>query len=263
MEKLIVSLIQSQIVWENSKENLELLNKKISQVKKTDLIVLAEMFNTGFSMNEKDLAQEMDGEGISWMKSVAKEKNCAICGSLIIKEEGKYYNRFIWAEADGKLLHYDKKHLFSMAEEHKHFEPGQKILTIQYKGWKIRPLICYDLRFPVWSRNKLKDGNHDYDLLIYVANWPKVRKDAWEKLLFARAIENQAYVIGLNGVGTDGNQMDYAGSSGVIDMKGHLINGPFSEQEEIIETEIDYNSLVDFRKKFPVLEDADDFEITD
>lgn len=262
MENLSISLVQSQISWENSKANLDLLTKKIEQIQKTDLIVLAEMFNTGFSMNEKELAQDMDGKAVSWMKSVAKEKNCAICGSLIIKEAGEYYNRFIWAEADGKLLHYDKKHLFSMAEENNHFKPGQKLLTIQYKGWKIRPLICYDLRFPIWSRNTLKDGKHDYDLLIYVANWPKVRKDAWEKLLFARAIENQAYVIGVNGIGTDGNQMEYAGSSGIIDMKGHLINQPFSDKEEIIEADIDYKSLLDFREKFPVLEDADDFEIT-
>ena len=261
MDSLKVSLIQTEIIWENSQANLDALSKKIELIEKTDLIVLAEMFNTGFSMNEKELAQNMDGEAVSWMKEIAKEKNSAICGSLIIVEDGKFFNRFIWIEANGKLLSYDKKHLFSMAEENKHFTSGQNVLTIDYKGWKIRPLICYDLRFPVWSRNKLEEETHSYDILLYVANWPKVRKDAWEKLLYARAIENQAYVIGVNGIGKDGNEMEYAGSSGIIDMKGDLLNNSFTDTELIIEKSLSYENLIEFRDRFPVLKDADNFEI--
>lgn len=252
MDSLKVSLIQTEIIWENSQANLDALSKKINQIEQTDLIVLAEMFNTGFSMNEKELAQNMDGEAVSWMKKVAKENNTAICGSLIIAEDEKFFNRFIWIEANGKLLSYDKKHLFSMAEENKHFTSGQNLLTIDYKGWKIRPLICYDLRFPVWSRNKLEDETNSYDILIYVANWPKVRKDAWEKLLYARAIENQAYVIGVNGIGKDGNEMEYAGSSGIIDMKGELLNNSFSDTELIIEKSLSYENLTAFREKFHI-----------
>ncbi len=263
MESLKISLIQTHILWENSKANLASLSKKISQIAKTDIIVLAEMFNTGFSMNQKELAQAMDGEAINWMINTAKKKQSAICGSLIIKEHGKYYNRFIWVTPDGELEQYDKRHLFSMAQENEHYTPGNENITINYKGWKIRPLICYDLRFPIWSRNRFNGNNHDYDILVYVANWPKSRKDAWEKLLYARAIENQAYVIGVNGIGKDGNQLEYAGSSAIIDMKGELLNGQFHCNESIIEMDLNYTSLIDFRNKFPVLKDADLFNLSE
>jgi predicted amidohydrolase len=261
MESLRISLIQTQIFWEDSRANLESLSKKIDQISKADIIVLAEMFNTGFSMNQTVLAQTMDGEAIKWMVHHAKEKKSAICGSLIIKENGNYYNRFIWVTPNGELEKYDKRHLFSMAQENEHYTPGKENITINYKGWKIRPLICYDLRFPIWSRNRFNGSNHEYDILLYVANWPKVRKDAWEKLLYARAIENQSYVLGVNGIGEDGNKLEYAGSSAIIDMKGELVSGAFDANEKIIELDLNYRELQNFRKKFPVLKDADYFEL--
>jgi len=193
-----VSIIQSDIIWEDRLSNLENYQNKINQIESTDLIVLPEMFTTGFSMNPKDISETMSGETIQWMKANASKMNSAICGSIIIEEDDKYFNRFIWVNPDGSIHHYDKKHLFSFAGEDKNYTSGNNKLIIEYKGWKICPLICYDLRFPVWSRN-----SEGYDLLIYVANWPDKRKLAWKTLLTARAIENQCYVIGVNRVGKD------------------------------------------------------------
>ena len=195
-----VTLIQSDIIWEDKVSNLKNYQNKISQIESTDLIVLPEMFTTGFSMNPKDISETMSGETIQWMKSNASKMNSAICGSIIIEEDDKYFNRFIWVNPDGSICQYDKKHLFSFAGEDKNYTAGNEKIIIEYKGWKICPLVCYDLRFPVWSRN-----SEDYDLLIYVANWPTKRKLAWKSLLVARAIENQCYVIGVNRVGKDEN----------------------------------------------------------
>lgn len=253
---LKLSLIQTDLVWENPKANQEKFSSLINELEETDLIILPETFNTGFSMDSKKLAEKMDGPTIAWMRNEAEEANSVICGSLIIEEEGKYYNRFIWMEPDGSVQHYDKRHLFRMGEENKSFTNGTEKLIINYKGWKICPMICYDLRFPVWSRNQ-----EQYDLLIYVANWPEVRINAWEKLLYARAIENQSYVAAANRIGIDGVGVNCSGSSMLIDPKGDLIYKAQDQMEMTNTSSISLSELHDFRKKFPVAMDADKFNV--
>ncbi|MCB0408718.1 MAG: amidohydrolase [Flavobacteriales bacterium] len=255
---LKVTIIQSQLFWEDIDKNLEMFSQKLEQIQEaTDLVVLPEMFSTGFSMNSEKLAESMEGKAVKWMKENAKGKNFVVTGSLIIKEEGKYYNRLIWAQPDGKIQTYDKRHLFRMANENHFFSSGKQKLIVELKGWKICPLICYDLRFPVWSRNQ----NQQYDCLIYVANWPEARKAPWTKLLQARAIENQVYVIGVNRVGQDGKEINYSGNSAIIDPKGDDISQITEHMESIQTFELDKQDLEDFREKFPVAMDADDFEI--
>lgn len=255
---LKVTIVQSQLYWEDIDKNLEMFSQKLEQIQEeTDLVVLPEMFSTGFSMNSEKLAESMEGKAVNWMIEKARSKNFVVTGSLIIKEDGKYYNRLIWAQPDGNIQTYDKRHLFRMANENDFFSSGKQKLIVELKGWKICPLICYDLRFPVWSRNQ----NQQYDCLIYVANWPEARKEPWTKLLQARAIENQVYVIGINRVGQDGKAINYSGSSAIIDPKGNDIS-QITEYEESIQTfELDKQDLEDFREKFPVTMDADDFEI--
>jgi len=198
----------------------------------------------------------MTGDTVLWLKEMAMKRNCAIAGSMIIKEDNKFFNRFIFVKPDGKLNYYNKKHLFRMANEHEHYSAGEKKVIVNYKGWRINLLVCYDLRFPVWSRNK-----NDYDLLIYVANWPTSRISQWNTLLAARAIENQAYIVGVNRIGSDGNNFNYSGSSQIINPKGEkLIDNNINK--DIIETaELDYDSLIHYRENFSVYLDADDFEI--
>src|SRR5574337_503960 len=217
MENLNITLIQSNLHWENIDKNLQQFSEKMATVKEpTDLIVLPEMFSTGFSMNSKNLSEGMNGKTLLWMRKHCKEKGCAITGSVIISENGNYFNRLIWMWADGSYEIYNKRHLFQMANEDNYYTPGKYRKVVELKGWKICPLICYDLRFPVWSRNTwkktskfIKDGGREiiaeYDVLIYVANWPERRAHPWKSLLVARAIENQSYVIGVNRVGSDGN----------------------------------------------------------
>jgi len=251
-----VTLIQSDIIWEDRISNLKKYQEKINQIESTDLIILPEMFTTGFSMSPKGISENMNGETIQWMKQNAHKMNSAICGSIIIEEDSKYFNRFIWVNPDGSIHHYDKRHLFSFAGENENYTPGNEKIIIEYKGWKICPLICYDLRFPVWSRN-----SEDYDLLIYVANWPDKRKSAWKSLLTARAIENQCYVIGINRVGEDSKNY-YSGDSSLINALGETLYTN-SHIEETYSNTISKYDLNKIRTQLPFLNDKDNFKIID
>jgi predicted amidohydrolase len=250
-----VTLIQANIIWEDKNSNLKKYQEQIDKIESTELIVLPEMFTTGFSMNPKDISETMNDGTIQWMKDNASKMNSAICGSIIIEEDGKYFNRFIWVNPDGSIHQYDKKHLFSFAGENKNYTAGNEKIIIEYKGWKICPLICYDLRFPVWSRN-----SEDYDLLIYVANWPAKRKLAWKSLLVARAIENQCYVIGVNRVGKDENNHYYSGESSLINALGETLYTN-SHIEDVYTTSISKYELNKIRNQLPFLNDKDNFKI--
>ncbi len=256
MERLHITIVQTALHWEQPAQNFSMLNTKLAALSSTDVIVLPEMFNTGFSMHSERLAETMDGPTVQWMQSKAQEKDCVITGSLIVKENESYYNRMVWMRPDGSCATYDKRHLFRMAEEHHHFSGGSGRTIVELKGWRLNLQICYDLRFPVWSRNK-----GDYDCLIYVANWPKARSHPWSSLLIARAIENQAYVIGVNRVGKDGNGIDYSGNSAAIDPKGQVISTIKSCEDGVETVQLSFEELQLFREKFPVGLDADRFEI--
>jgi len=223
---------------------------------KTDLIVLPEMFSTGFSMDAPALAEQPEGETLQWMREQAAAYDAVVTGSIIVQENGQYFNRLYWVRPDGSYAQYNKRHLFRMAQEHHTYTPGSERLTVELKGWKICPLVCYDLRFPVWSRNT---GDR-YDLLLYVANWPKVRSLPWRTLLQARAIENVAYVVGVNRIGTDVNNHPYSGDSAIIHPKGHKLLET-TEQESILTIELSKQELLDFRETFPAHLDADEFEL--
>ena len=256
MEDLRATIIQTTLHWEDTDRNLAMFSEKIAGINdSSDLIVLPEMFNTGFTMNPA-FAETMEGKTAEWMKKTSSEKGAIITGSLIIKENGRCYNRFLWAQEGEIKLFYDKRHLFRMAGEHHHFSAGKDKIIAEVKGWRICPLICYDLRFPVWSRSR-----NDYDCLIYIANWPERRSHAWKILLQARAIENQCYVIGVNRVGLDGNDIAYSGDSAVIDPKGYTISTTPAYEENIETVTLSGAELTDYREKFPVSMDADDFEV--
>lgn len=259
---LKVSLIQSNLHWESSEANLAMFEEKIWKINtKTDLIILPEMFNTGFSMDAPRLAEPMNSKTFRWMKQQAAQTGAVIIGSYIVKENFLFYNRLFWVEPNGDFEFYDKRHLFRMAGEDKIFAPGKSKLVREVKGWKICPLVCYDLRFPAWSRNRTGLNNQpDYDILIYIANWPKARISAWDVLLQARAIENLSYVIGVNRTGTDGKDISYNGHSAAFDPKGKKIID-LGEHEEISTFELNFEELKAFREKFPAFLDADDFEI--
>ncbi len=257
MENLNITIIQSDLVWEDVDKNIENFTNKLKQIEKeTDLIVLPEMFATGFSMNPSKFAQALDGQIVNWLKEKASEINATITGSLIIKENGNYYNRLVWMDPSGEFQFYDKRHLFGYAGEDKYYNSGYKHLITKIDNWRIRPLICYDLRFPVWSRNQ-----KDYDILIYIANWPSFRNSAWKTLLQARAIENQAYVIGVNRVGDDGNSIPHTGDSCVIDPQGNILSNIKPNEESVETLSVSYSELIEYRRKFPALDDADNFEI--
>ncbi len=259
---LSVSVIQAPIAWNDKPKNLEHFTKEIEKLKKqTHLIVLPEMFATGFTMDTELVAETMDGNVMQWMKKQAAVAECVITGSIVIKEKGKFYNRLVWMRPDGSYETTDKRHLFRMAGEHDYFTAGRKPLVVELNGWKIRPLICYDLRFPVWSKNRLIDGEYEYDLLIYVASWPASRSYAWKSLLMARAIENQAPCIGVNRIGKDGKGIPHSGNSMVLDCKGRSLlsippNKPFTGTAVL-----DYSELEAFRKRFAVGLDWDNFTI--
>lgn len=258
MENLLnVAIIQTEIIWENTNQNLVNFSNKIDAISNNiDLIVLQEMFTTGYTINANAVAETMNGVTVKWMKEKAKEKDALLMGSIIIEENGNYYNRLIAAFPSGEIQHYDKRHLFSYAGEDKVFTPGIKKVIIEYKNWKILPLICYDIRFPVWSRNTT-----EYDVLIYVASWPSVRVTAWDTLLKARAIENLSYVIGANRLGKDGNNIEYVGHSSVIDALGNTIL-EFEDNEEAVKTVLlDKNHIIESRNKFGFLNDKDEFKI--
>lgn len=255
-ENLRITFIQSDLFWENRALNLEMFTRKFQDIQEeTDLIILPEMFSTGFSMEAEKLAESSDGETFQWMVSQAQKLNTAITGSFIVKENRNYYNRLFFVFPDGSFKKYDKRHTFSYAKENESFSAGESRLLIDYKGWRIYPLICYDLRFPVWSRN-----TEDYDILIYIANWPKSRTLAWDTLLRARAIENMSYCIGVNRVGTDGNNHEYVGHSAVYDSLGKQIS--HSAFDEFIQTvTLDHKDLIAARRRFGFLNDRDSFQL--
>lgn len=254
--ELRIALIQTNLIWENPKANRTHFENKVSTIHNTDLIILPEMFTTGFTMNAATIAETMDGATISWLKQLAKDKQTAITGSLVIKEGEKYYNRLVFVEPCGKLSYYDKRHTFTLAGEDKVYTAGAEKIIIDYKGWKICPLICYDLRFPVWARN-----TRDYDLLLYVANWPKIRVSAWEALLKARAIENMSYCIGVNRVGIDANNYAYSGHSAAYNVLGHRIDTLPTDQDAIEIVTLEKNHIKTYRKKLGFLEDRDYFNL--
>lgn len=257
MNNLRITLVQTQLAWEDVNKNIHRLNNLLIGVDDTDIIVLPEMFTTGFTTNAAPLAKDSYEKGMTFLRKIAMLKNVAICGSLICEENGRYYNRYVWMSPSGEPTFYDKRHLFTMTKEDQYFHRGDKEVIIEYKNWKIRPLICYDLRFPVWSRNK-KDN--PYDLLIYVANWPEKRIMQWNKLLQARAIENVSYVAGVNRVGKDGNDFLYTGQTMMVTYKGEA--EIFEDMKEEFRTfTINKEELMEFRTQFPVLNDADDFSI--
>lgn len=267
MTNLKITIIQTALYWEDKKKNLSMFTDKINTIDETvDLIVLPEMFTTGFSMKPQQFAETMQGETVTWMLKMAQTKKCVITGSFICEENGKYYNRLLWAKPDGTYTVYDKRHLFRMANEDNHYSIGNKKLIVELKGWKICPMICYDLRFPVWSRNRRIEPlneqlNYEYDILLYVANWPEVRCYPWKALLLARAIENQCYVIGVNRVGADGNNMIHSGDSAVVNAKGIIISKTLAHQETTETVELNYEELAAFRKAFPAILDADEFSV--
>jgi predicted amidohydrolase len=253
-----ITILQTNLIWENKTGNLSQLEEKISNLNDdTDLIVLPEMFSTGFTMNAKSLAESMTGNTIQWMQKIANEKNCAITGSIIIEENEKHFNRLFWITPEENKS-YDKRHLFSYAKEDITYTAGTKKLIVEYKGWKICPLICYDLRFPVWSRRTKQD---DYDLLLYVANWPERRNFAWKTLLPARAIENQSYVVGVNRIGNDGNDIYHSGDSAVYNFTGEKISKTQAHEESVETVKLDLEALREHRRHFAFGQDADSFSI--
>ncbi len=256
MQNLRVSLIQANLLWEKIEDNLRNFSQKISPLQgQTDLIILPEMFSTGFSMNPDRVAEPMDGKTMQWMAQQAREADAVVTGSFIATENGKYFNRLIWMQPDGTFYKYDKRHLFTLAKEHESYAAGTERLVVEWKGWKICPLICYDLRFPVWSRNDV-----GYDLLIYVASWPTPRINAWQNLLIGRAIENQTYTIGVNRVGEDENQYNYTGASSVVDYTGKVIYCAF-DQEAVFTANLDMERMQKFRTKLDFLADQDKFHL--
>ncbi|REG99167.1 amidohydrolase [Flavobacterium aquicola] len=249
-----IALIQSSLFWENPAANRNHFEEKISCLEEdVDLIVLPEMFTSGFTMKPKHIAETMQGETVLWLQSLAKAKKSAITGSLVIKENDNFYNRLVFVFPSGEIQFYDKKHLFTLAGEDEVYTAGNIKLIIEYKGWKICPLICYDLRFPVFSRNV-----EEYDLLIYTANWPRIRINAWDTLLKARAIENMSYTIGVNRVGQDDNKLEYNGHSQVINFLGDYILEPIETKGTYI-VELNKTELLLARKKFNFLNDQDSF----
>jgi len=254
MENLKITLVQTDIIWENPKANIIKYAEMLATVDSTDVIVLPEMFTTGFSMAPEKLKENMNGPSVLWMKNLAREKDAAVTGSLIIEDGGKTLNRALWVFPDGKTESYDKRHLFTMGEENQHYSPGNKKLIVEYKGWRFCPLICYDLRFPVWSRNA-----ENYDVLIYMANWPSPRHHVWKNLLIARAVENQSFCFGVNRVGTDGTGLHYLGDSAMLTSKGFAEF--FGDNETIRTFEISYSELHNFRNNFPLLSDKDEFQV--
>ena len=266
MHSLTITIIQTKLYWENKEANLAMLKEKIESIPNyTELVILPEMFSTGFSMDAENLAETMEGPTLTWMKGVAQKNRIILTGSIIIKEDGKFYNRLIWMLPNGQFGQYDKRHLFAFAGEDKYFTAGNKKLIASVKGWKINLQICYDLRFPVWGRQtKMPDETQDeapsYDILLNVANWPERRSRAWKTLLCARAIENQCIVIGVNRVGNDGFGNAHSGNSLIVDALGEIFYH-MADDEDIFTITLQKEELEKQRKSFPFLNDADSFTI--
>lgn len=260
MSSLTLTLIQPNLHWEDKDANLSMLEHKILGIReKTELVILPEMFSTGFSMQPGKFAESMDSHSVNWMKAVAKAKKIILTGSLIIAENGQYFNRLLWVLPNGTMGYYDKRHRFAFAGEDREYTPGNKRLIAVVKGWRINLQVCYDLRFPVWSRQQ-KTESPEYDILLYVANWPAVRSHAWKTLLTARAIENQCYVAGVNRVGKDGNGIDHTGDSMVLDALGQTIYQA-NDLEDVHTIILEKEPLLQIRDKFPFWKDADEFKI--
>lgn len=266
MENLTVTLIQTNIIWEDVQANRnQYENEFLAQLKPSisDLILFPELFTTGFSMQAKKLAETMDGESIKWMQKWAHKLNCQIGGSLIIEEGGQFFNRFLIVSKNGVETYYDKRHLFRMGEENQHFTAGENRVVYELKGWKILLQVCYDLRFPVFSRNNTIDNKTEYDAIIYVANWPEVRSEIWSTLLKARAIENQIFCIGLNRVGKDGHQVSHSGNSVVLNPWGENIANLTPLVNFVENITLEKKVLNSINNKFPAFLDADNFHLTD
>jgi len=256
-DNLRITLGEVDLVWENPGQNRHLIGEQIKLLtNKSDLVILPETFTTGFSMRTSGLAETMDGTTVKWMLQISQTTGIAVCGSLFIAENGLVYNRFIFTTPQGKIYFYDKRHLFSVGGESKFFTPGDNRQTFNFLGWRIALYICYDIRFPVWSRNR-----NDTDLIIITANWPATRQNVWNILLKARAIENQVYVAGVNRTGTDGNGLSYVGESQVINAKGELMPKTSIIKSGLLTYDISRKDLDDFRMSFPVANDADKFSI--
>lgn len=259
MSLLTITLIQSNLHWEDKQANLSMFEEKIKSIDKTEIVILPEMFSTGFSMKPATLAETMDGTTFQWMQRMAAEKKIILTGSVIIEEDRHYYNRLIWMLPNGSFGYYDKRHLFAYGSEDQFYTAGNKRLIASAKGWKINLQVCYDLRFPVWARQQIQE-TPEYDLLIYVANWPQRRSIAWKTLLQARAIENQCFVAGLNRVGNDGDNIYHAGDSMVIDPLGEILYQK-SDEEDVFTITLDKEKIETVRNKFPFWKDADSFMI--
>jgi omega-amidase len=265
MSSLTFTIIQTALHWENKTANLRMLEEKINSIRqKTEVVILPEMFSTGFSMKPEQLAEEMDGESVAWMKRISAQKKIILTGSLIIQREDKYMNRLVWMLPNGQMGLYDKHHLFAYAHEDEHYTAGDKRLIASVKGWKINLLVCYDLRFPVWSRQARhgpdKHQGPEYDVLIYVANWPEKRGHMWRTLLQARAIENQSFCIGVNRVGKDGNGIEHSGDSMLVNPLGEVLYQKANE-EDIFTFTLQKDDLAEIREKMPFWKDADPFLI--
>lgn len=259
MDNLKITAYQGYLFWENIDKNLQNISLRLSGIReKTNLIILPEMFNTGFSMNAETLGEEMGGKTMQWMNTTAQKYECVVTGSLIIKEDGKYYNRLIWMRPDGTYEHYDKRHLFALGKEHNTYTAGTKKLIVELNGWKICPMICYDLRFPVWLRNV----DEDYDVMLIVANWPERRALHWRTLIPARAVENQSYVIAVNRVGHDGNEVYHSGDSTCISPNGDVVYYK-RDEEDVYTFSIIHDEVKKIRRALPFLKDADRFTLED
>lgn len=257
MDTLRVCLVQADLAWEDKTRNLEQLYASVTQSAASDLVILPEMFSTGFTMNAAAHAEKQDGPTVHWMKALAAERKAVVTGSLIIRENGNYFNRLFWVEPGGRVTTYNKRHLFSLAGEEKQYTAGNERVVIAYKGWRIMPQVCYDLRFPVWCRN-----NVNYDLLYFVANWPERRSNHWKQLLLARAIENQAFVIGVNRIGDDGNGIYHSGDSAAIDPLGMYISNIQPGQPATQVVTLQKSEIESVRSRFGFLKDRDTFELT-
>ena len=262
MADLHVTLIQSDISWEDSLKNLGHFGKLIDAIPApTDLIVLPEMFNTGFSINPRKCAESLDGPAITFLKEKSSAINCMIMASVLIGEEGSYFNRLICMQPDGYYHQYDKRHLFRLSNENKIIKGGTEKIIVNWKGWNILPLVCYDLRFPVWSRNTWNEGLYEYDILLYVANWPGSRSSVWKSLLTARAIENQCYVVGVNRIGKDGHGTSHKGNSMINDPYGTILSAAEEEKPAIIQYQLSHQRLREYRETYPFAADWDQFTI--
>jgi predicted amidohydrolase len=262
MQNLIVSYLQTRLAWEKPEENRRQIAEQLKAIDTSvDVIVLPEMFTTGFSMNARNMAEPTEGPTLAWMREQAHKFGALITGSFIVDDNERFYNRMVLVKPSGEYHTYDKRHLFRMAGEHKSYSPGERTIIVEWQGWRILPCICFDLRFPAWTRNRLHRPDASYDLMLCIANWPERRRMHWRSLLLARAVENQAYVVGVNRVGTDANKITYSGDSAIADYEGvfltQMVRG---EGVEIYELEAD--RLNKFREKFPAWMAADEFEIT-